>query len=126
MALHFMHYNFCPIHRTQRVTPAMEAGISDHVWDVQELAALMAKPNIRTARAVQKEGHMRSTIYCWLFSIGGALLFIGLVAGAANRFSAQAVGLTLFSDLAGLAGSSALLAAFSLKLFYQLFRKNSN
>ena len=32
VALHYMHYNFCRIHQTLRVTPAMEAGVSDHVW----------------------------------------------------------------------------------------------
>ena len=32
VALHFMHYNFARIHKTLRVTPAMEAGVSDHVW----------------------------------------------------------------------------------------------
>lgn len=41
VALHFMHYNFCRIHQTLRVTPAMEAGISDHVWSLTEIAALM-------------------------------------------------------------------------------------
>jgi hypothetical protein len=40
IALHFMHYNFCRIHKTLRVTPAMEAGISNHVWSVEELARL--------------------------------------------------------------------------------------
>jgi hypothetical protein len=34
---HFGYYNFCRIHRTIRVTPAMEAGITDHVWDLAEL-----------------------------------------------------------------------------------------
>ena len=33
IALHYMHYNFCRIHQTLRVTPAMAAGVSDHVWD---------------------------------------------------------------------------------------------
>lgn len=37
IALHFMHYNFCRIHRTLRVTPAMEAGIADHVWTIEEM-----------------------------------------------------------------------------------------
>jgi IS1 family transposase len=37
VALHFMHYNFCRIHKSLRVTPAMEAGISDHVWDIEEI-----------------------------------------------------------------------------------------
>jgi len=32
VALSFMHYNFVRIHKTLRVTPAMEAGVSDHVW----------------------------------------------------------------------------------------------
>jgi IS1 family transposase len=41
VALYFMYYNFCRIHRTIKVTPAMEAGISDHVWDVAEIAGLL-------------------------------------------------------------------------------------
>lgn len=40
VSLHFMHYNFARIHKTLRVTPAMEAGISDHVWTLEEIAAL--------------------------------------------------------------------------------------
>ena len=41
VALHFMHYNFCKIHQTLRVTPAMEAGVSDHVWSVEEIVGLL-------------------------------------------------------------------------------------
>ena len=41
VALHFMHYNFCRVHQSLRVTPAMEAGLADHVWDVEELVALL-------------------------------------------------------------------------------------
>lgn len=41
IALHYMHYNFCRIHQTLRVTPAMEAGLTDHVWMVEEIAALL-------------------------------------------------------------------------------------
>lgn len=41
VALHFMHYNFCRVHQTLRVTPAMEAGIADHVWALDELAGLL-------------------------------------------------------------------------------------
>ena len=37
IALHFAHYNFCRIHQTLRVTPAMEAGITDRVWSMGEL-----------------------------------------------------------------------------------------
>ncbi len=41
VALHFTYYNFCKVHTTLRVTPAMEAGITDHVWEIQELIALL-------------------------------------------------------------------------------------
>jgi IS1 family transposase len=37
MALHFAHYNLCRVHRSLRVTPAMAAGVTDHVWSVEEL-----------------------------------------------------------------------------------------
>lgn len=36
LALHFAYYNFCRIQRSLRVTPAMEAGITDHVWELRE------------------------------------------------------------------------------------------
>ncbi|MFZ0914328.1 MAG: IS1 family transposase [Candidatus Korobacteraceae bacterium] len=36
-ALHFAHYNFCRVHSSLRVTPAMAAGISSHIWDIGEL-----------------------------------------------------------------------------------------
>lgn len=39
VALHFAYYNFCRTHKTLRVTPAMEAGITDHVWTIAELIA---------------------------------------------------------------------------------------
>lgn len=41
VALHFMHYNYCRIHQTLRVTPAMEAGVTDHVWELEELIELL-------------------------------------------------------------------------------------
>ncbi|MBI5920138.1 MAG: DDE-type integrase/transposase/recombinase [Betaproteobacteria bacterium] len=37
ISLYFMFYNFCKIHKTLRVTPAMESGISDHLWDLEEV-----------------------------------------------------------------------------------------
>lgn len=37
LGLYFAHYNFCRVHQTLRVTPAMEAGITDHVWTLKEL-----------------------------------------------------------------------------------------
>jgi hypothetical protein len=41
IAINFAHYNFCRIHKTLRVTPAMEAGLTDHVWEIEELLALI-------------------------------------------------------------------------------------
>ena len=39
VALHFAWYNFVRVHKSLRVTPAMQAGISDHIWDVRDLLA---------------------------------------------------------------------------------------
>ena len=41
VALHFMYYNFCRIHQTLRVTPAMAAGVTDHVWEIGEIVDLL-------------------------------------------------------------------------------------
>lgn len=41
IALHYMHYNFARVQQTLRVTPAMEAGISDRVWSLEEIVDLM-------------------------------------------------------------------------------------
>jgi len=41
VAIHFMNYNFARIHKTLRVTPAMEAGISKHVWSLEEIVGLL-------------------------------------------------------------------------------------
>ncbi len=41
VALHYMHYNFCRVHQSLRVTPAMEVGIANHIWSVEEVASLL-------------------------------------------------------------------------------------
>ena len=43
MALYFMYYNFARVHQTLRVTPAVEAGIADHVWSIEEVVELIGK-----------------------------------------------------------------------------------
>jgi IS1 family transposase len=40
-AMHFAHYNFCRVHQTLRVTPAMAAGIADHIFSIEEIANLL-------------------------------------------------------------------------------------
>jgi IS1 family transposase len=50
VALYFLHYNFCRVHSTLRVTPAMQAGLSDHVWSIEELCSLLPEPELATKR----------------------------------------------------------------------------
>ena len=50
VALHYMHYNFCRIHKTLRVTPAMAAGVTDRVWDMTDIAALIAAQEAPVAK----------------------------------------------------------------------------
>lgn len=50
VALFFLYYNFCRIHSTLRVTPAMEAGISNHVWSIEELCGLLPEMASATKR----------------------------------------------------------------------------
>ena len=41
VALHYMHYNFCRIHKTLRVTPAMAAGVTDKLWSIADIVAVL-------------------------------------------------------------------------------------
>jgi IS1 family transposase len=50
VALHYMHYNFCRIHKSLRVTPAMAAGVTDRVWDMSDVAALIAAQEAPVAK----------------------------------------------------------------------------
>ena len=43
VALHYMHYNFVRIHKTLRVTPAMAAGVADHLWTISDIVDLVEK-----------------------------------------------------------------------------------
>jgi IS1 family transposase len=46
VALHFMYYNFCRIHQTLRMTPAMAAKVTDRLWDIEDIIALLTNDNI--------------------------------------------------------------------------------
>lgn len=64
VAIHFMHYNFCRIHKTLRVTPAMEAGLSNLVWELSELVALLeAKERATVGTEANKRGPYRKAGY---------------------------------------------------------------
>ncbi len=46
VALHFMYYNFVRIHQTLRVTPAMEAGVTDKLWNIEDIVKLVEKKEL--------------------------------------------------------------------------------
>jgi hypothetical protein len=52
MAIYAMNYNFARIHQTLRVTPAMEAGITNHVWDISEIVSLIEANKTTERQAV--------------------------------------------------------------------------
>ena len=41
VALHFMYYNFCRIHRTLKITPAMAAGVTERLWEIGDIVKLI-------------------------------------------------------------------------------------
>jgi hypothetical protein len=43
VALHMMYYNFVRIHKTLRVTPAMAAGVTDKLWEIGDVVAMLEK-----------------------------------------------------------------------------------
>lgn len=45
VGLYLMHYNFCRVHKTLRVTPAMEAGLTDHIWTIEEMLEKIGMPS---------------------------------------------------------------------------------
>jgi hypothetical protein len=57
--MHYMYYNFCRIHQTLRVTPAMKAGITGHVWSIEEIFSLLdrsARIAAKTAKPDRESG----------------------------------------------------------------------
>ena len=55
VALHFMYCNFVRIHQTLRVTPAMEAGLSDHAWSIEELVNVLPETEAKKRGPYQKK-----------------------------------------------------------------------
>ena len=48
LAVYFMHYNFVRIHTTLRSTPAMKAGVTDHLWTLEEMVGLIPELKYNT------------------------------------------------------------------------------
>src|SRR2546427_2339347 len=55
LAIYFMHYNFVRIHQTLRCSPAMEAGVTDRLWSIEDMAALV-EASEESASAVTQKG----------------------------------------------------------------------
>ena len=55
VAIYFMYYNFCRVHQTLRVTPAMEAGLTDHVWTSKNWLRCFLSRNQRSAALTKSE-----------------------------------------------------------------------
>ena len=56
VALHYMFYNFCRIHQTLKVTPAMESGLADHDWSIEELCFDSAETDRQSFHDWQRDG----------------------------------------------------------------------
>lgn len=54
-SLFVMHYNFCKVHKTLRVTPAMESGLTDHIWSHEEIIDLLADRDTPKKRGPYKK-----------------------------------------------------------------------
>lgn len=50
VALHYMFYNYCRPHHSLGVSPAMEAGLADHIWNIEELCSLIPKPTVSVSK----------------------------------------------------------------------------
>lgn len=55
ISLYFMFYNFCKVHKSLRVTPAMEAGIADKVWNIIDVVNLIPVEQPRKRGAYKKK-----------------------------------------------------------------------
>ena len=57
VALHFMYYNFCRIHQSLRITPAMAAKVTHKLWEIEDIVALLGSPTkkvIKRKRSVRR------------------------------------------------------------------------
>lgn len=60
ISLHFMYYNFVRIHQTLRVTPAIAAGVTDHVWEIADIVAQFDSTKSQRLAAQREEKSIRS------------------------------------------------------------------
>jgi hypothetical protein len=71
IAIKFMHYDFCRVHQTLRVTPAIAAGLTDHVWELSDLDGAHAEAG-REGVGEREAGGCRGlnkSFFVWLSKI---------------------------------------------------------
>jgi len=84
VAIHDVHYNYARIHKTLRITPNMAAGLSDHVWSLEEIV-LMADsymPKLGKRGPLTGNGHDKSDGVALVF-LAVFVLALGLAEGQA-------------------------------------------
>jgi IS1 family transposase len=62
IALYFLYYNFARVHQTLRVTPAMEAGLCDHVWTVEEICNLLPEKKAVSSTAATEKAMLEKAL----------------------------------------------------------------
>lgn len=62
VALHFAYYNFVRIHKTLRMTPAMAAGVTDHLWEMSDLVAVIDTAEAETAQPKKRGPYKKRAI----------------------------------------------------------------
>ncbi|MGH2759563.1 MAG: IS1 family transposase [Actinomycetota bacterium] len=55
VSLHFMHYNFCRVHQTLGTTPAVAAGVADHVWTIEEVVGQLDDADVKAPQEKEVE-----------------------------------------------------------------------
>jgi hypothetical protein len=114
VALYFMYYNFGRAHQTLRVTPAMEAGIADHVWSIEEIVGLLglttsASPGrldstVRVRAARRNPGRSRATRSARAFA--GAPTGAGAAIGPADPAAGSRASRLLETDSRSATGAA--------------------
>ena len=109
-----MNYNFCRIHKTLRVTPAMAAGVTDRVWSIADIVSIIEVGEVAPAktRAIQETSGVRMAEPDPFEALQAC------IGGLIAAFFTGAFGLTTWSE------TLFVWFAFSVALYFTLRWKN--
>lgn len=90
MALYVAYYNWCRMHQTLRITPAMEAGLTDHIWTLEELVGLLDAECARSCCVIDHENAFRWWFLVATLIAGGGVSWMmpnctGVLGGDTRR-----------------------------------------